>query len=350
MFNIVVGNPPYQKEAEIISENNGQRPQKNIFQCFQMIADKISNISVLIYPGGWIQRSRKGIAKFGMEQINDKHLIKIIYYPDSNELFNGVEIFDGITIVLKNKYKIVNKIDYTYSINNKETNIKIDFPNDYIFPLNPCDIPIVKKIEDFVKQAGLTYLHDRIHPRSLFSIESNFVEKNKNSVRLLTSTSKIDYFNEVKLFTNDKAGKAGRTTWYIIKKNIITKGAEYIDKWKVVASSVHAGGQSRRSTQIEIIDNHSICGRSRVVIGSFNTKKEAENLYKYLKSNIIKFCFLMTSENLTTLGMKVPDIGDYSDENKLIDFNKDIDDQLVDKTGMSKIEFDYIKTKVKKIK
>ena len=51
-FDFVIGNPPYQEEAESESTSNGQKPRKNIFQHFQIQADKIAKeSSVLIYPG-----------------------------------------------------------------------------------------------------------------------------------------------------------------------------------------------------------------------------------------------------------------------------------------------------------
>ena len=65
-FDFVIGNPPYQEEAESESTSNGQKPRKNIFQHFQIQADKIAKeSSVLIYPGGrWMHQSGKGLKQF----------------------------------------------------------------------------------------------------------------------------------------------------------------------------------------------------------------------------------------------------------------------------------------------
>lgn len=79
----------------------------------------------------------------------------------------------------------------------------------------------------------------------------------------------------------------------------------------MVVSSANAGGQ-KRDNQIEIIDNHSAFGRSRVALGSFKTETEAINFYHYCKATLIRFMFLMTDEALTSLGKKVPDVLDYS--------------------------------------
>ena len=132
---------------------------------------------------------------------------------------------------------------------------------------------------------------------------------------------------EIKLFTNDKAGKSGRTHWYITDKNVITSGREYLNKWKVIVSSANAGGQ-KLSNQIAVIDNHSAFGRSRVALKTFNTENEAQNFFKYATSEVIRFAFLLTDESLTSLAKKVPDLLDYSDRNGLIDYNGDVNAML----------------------
>ena len=312
-FDYVTGNPPYQLETTNVSLSNGQLRSKSIFHYFQIEADKIANEStVLIYPAGrWIQRSGKGMAAFGMEQINDHKLSEIYFYPDSKEVFPNAAIADGVSVVVKNMKKDSPGFDYVYCKNGKENHIAMDNPGENIIPLNPQDISISKKLEAFIQGKHLEPLHNRVLPQKLFAIESDFVEKNSACVREMTPSSTIDYSHEIKLYANDKAGKAGRTKWFIAEKNIIKMNRQYIDLWKVVVSSANAGGQ-KRDNQLEIIDDHSAFGRSRVALGAFKTEQEAKNFYNYINSYIIKYAFLLTDEALTTLGLKVPDIGKHS--------------------------------------
>lgn len=346
-FDFVIGNPPYQEEAENKSETNGQTRSKSIFQYFQMEAEKIANTSsVLIYPGGrWIQRSGKGMKEFGLNQINDMKLKNIYFYPNSHDIFPNAAIADGISIVIKEISKEVGGFKYVYCESGKEIVANLENPGEDIIPLNPLDRNILKKIDKFVSKNNIKYLHDRIHPQKLFGIESDFVEKNREIVREYNANSEIDLENEIKLYTNDKAGKAGRTRWFIVDKNIITTNSEYIYKWKVVVSSANAGGQ-KRDNQLEIIDNHSAFGRSRVALATFETEEEAKNFYTYVKSYIIKWAFLMTDEALTTCAYKVPDIIGYKNDNKYIDFKKDIDMQLVKMMNITEDEFEYIRNVV----
>lgn len=185
-------------------------------------------------------------------------------------------------------------------------------------------------------------MHDAILPRCLFSIESDFVEKNPTLVREYENGDVFDSDTEIKLFTNDKAGKSGRARWYIANKDVITTGIEYLDRWKVIVSSANAGGQ-KRSNQIAIVDNHSAFGRSRVALKTFATKQEAKNFFKYATSEIIRFAFLLTDESLTSLAKKVPDLLDYSDNNGLIDYSGNVNEQLYSLFGIDEKNQQYIR-------
>lgn len=354
LFDYVIGNPPYQEESsDSVSKSNGQKPMTNIFQYFQEAADEITETtSVLIYPGGrWIHQSGKGLQKFGKKQINDRRLAVVEFYPDAEELFSDeAKLSDGITIVTKNYTKTSDGFTYIYSKKGEKFSIHADNPEDELMPLDPHDLPIEQKINAGIKNHGLTFLYDAILPRSLFPIESDFVEKNPTKVRKYNgSDDDIDFATEIKLFTNDKAGKAGRATWYIASRDVITRNKNYIAQWKVVVSSANAGGQ-KRDNQLEIIDNHSAFGRSRLALRSFNTYEEAKNFFEYVSSYFIRYTFLLTDEALTSLGKKVPDLQNYTDDNSLIDFKRNIDAQLCQIFEISDDEFAYMKKRVKSLR
>ena len=350
-FDAVVGNPPYQEETAVQqSAVNGQAPRKNIFHFFQIGADSVSSgVTSLIYPGGrWIHRFGKGVgmSQFGLNQINDIHLDRLDFYADANDIFKDVAIADGISIVYKNMAKTTPGFTYVYHKNGEEISLHMDNPGEELISLNPQDGSVVAKVLSFVAKNKLGFLHDRVFPRDLFGIESNFVENNPSKVRSLTDDYAFDFSKEIKLFANDKAGKAGRSTWYVADRSVIETNQEFIDEWQVVVSSANAGGQ-KRDNQIEIIDNHSAFGRSRVALASFKTEKEAINFFKYARTTLIRFMFLMTDESLTSLGKKVPDIMDYSDKNSLVTFNTDLNKQLYALVGLSSDEIAYVEAVVK---
>lgn len=339
-FNAIVGNPPYQEVVAQKETENGQKRSSSIFQYFQLISERLGRYTSLIYPGArWIHRSGKGLEKFGLAQINDSHLTLLEFFPRSTDIFQEVAIADGISIVLKDMNKVQPGFKYVYSKNGNKIEINANCPGETLFSLNPCNLEIAKKLDVIISKYAC--LHDSVLSQKLFAIESDFVERNPTLVREYNDG---DYFNpdtEIKLFTNDKAGKSGRAHWYITDKNVITSGREYLNKWKVIVSSANAGGQ-KRSNQIAIIDNHSAFGRSRVALKIFNTEKEARNFFKYATSEIIRFAFLLTDESLTSLAKKVPDLLDYTDTNGVIDYNDNVNTQLYELFGINQKEQQYI--------
>lgn len=343
-FDTVVGNPPYQEEVTLAQNAvNGQASRTNIFQHFQIAADNIaSGYTSLIYPAvRWLHRSGKGLQQFGLQQINQPSLKKIIYYEDAHEVFKDASLDDGVSIVLKDMGKTQNDFEYVFCKDEFVKTIFLNPPGNDLLPLNPQDAVIINKVSDFVSKNGVKYLHDRILSRSLFGIESDFVEKNIDKVIAYNTNYELKE-SEIKLLANDKAGPAGRSRWFVVNRELIKTNKDLIEEFQVVVSSAHPGGQAGRSNQIEIIDDKSAFGRSRLALASFKTIDKARNFFEYCNTIFIRFMFLMTDEALTSLGKKVPDIMDYSSGNKLVDFTKNLDQQLFELVGLSDEEVAYI--------
>ena len=342
-FNAIVGNPPYQMRVDIKDTDNGQKRVSSIFQLFQQLSDQIGRYTSMIYPGGrWIHQFGKGMKQFGISQINNCNLSKLIYYPQSEEIFDNVGIADGLSIVLKDNNKLENGFEYSFIEDGERQTVFMDNPGDELIPLNPKDTSIIAAINKVVFEKDYSFLHNSVLSQKLFSIESDFVETNPQLVRPYSESSTFNPANEIKILTNDKAGKSGRAKWYIVNKDIITTGREYLDKWKVVVSSANAGGQ-KRSNQLEILDNYSAFGRVKVALKTFDTEEEARNFYKYVDSELVRFAFLLTDEALTSLAKKVPDLGNYRNDNGIIDYSKDINEQLYSLFAISEGEQEHIK-------
>ena len=345
-FSVIIGNPPFQEETAKKETKNGQKARTNLFQKFQEESDKIaSDEVVLIYPGKrWLHRSGKGLKEFGLKQINDPRLTSLTFYPNANEVFDNVNLSDGVTIVVKDMHKREKGFKYTLIQNGHAESINMPNPGDQLMPLNPKDIRIVNKIDRFVTTHHLSYLHQYVTPQKVFGIESSFAEDHPDRVTPYTGQD-YDKSKYIKLFTNDKAGKAGRATWFIAKRDVIKKSVDLIDKYKVAVSSANAGGQ-KRDNQLEIMPAGTAFGRARVALRSFDTLKEAENFKKYVASYFIRYTFLMTDEALSSVAKRVPDLNDYSDNNQYLDFSKAIDPQLTELMNISAEEFRYMKEKV----
>ena len=347
---LVISNPPYQLEvAKHQSKTNGQPRRKSIFHYYQLAADAISSgFTMLIYPGGrWVQRSGKGMEEFGLAQINDPHLVKVDFYPEYSEVFPSVAIADGLSIVFKDASNKSEDFVYVYHRNGAAQSYGLHKPGKVLLPLNPCDKPILDKVRAFCAKEKLHNLAQDVLSQKFFGVESDFVESHPHLVKPYNG-QKLDYSNEIKLFTNDKAGKAGRAQWYVVKRSTVKVNNQAIDKWKVVVSSANAGGQ-KRDWQLEVLDNHSAFGRARVALGLFDTRAEAKNFYNYCQTYLIRFMFLMTDESLTTLAKEVPALADYKSTQGLLNFSKDLNPQLYQLVGLTKAEIAHIEKTIRDI-
>ena len=83
---------------------------------------------------------------------------------------------------------------------------------------------------------------------------------------------------------------------------------------------------------------------------SFKTEKEASNFIKYANSYFIKFAFLLTDESLTSLGKEVPDLLDYSDDNKFVDYSNSIDNQLFKLFNFNANQINYVINRVNSVR
>ena len=348
-FALITGNPPYQLEtAKKKSETNGQAPRLNIFQYFQMIADEASFCkTALIYPGGrWIHRSGKNLEDFGKEQINDSSLSDILFWPDSREVFPySVAIDGGISVVLKDKTKTSSGFQYVFRKEGMTITQNMSNPGDSLMPLNPNDGSILATVRTFCSRFGIGSLHSKIYSRSFFGIESDFVELNPSLVQPYDDTISYDWSRQAKLLTNDRAGKGGRSKWFIVDRSTIKENNSAINLWKVVVSSANAGGQ-KRDWQLEILDNHSAFGRSRVALAMFTTREEAENFKQYCLSPVIRFLFRMTDEALTSLAKEVPDFDGLKDR---LDFGSDLHTQLCTLFGLDDTVSSYIVSVIQQV-
>lgn len=355
-FDCVVSNPPYQMETAQ-KESEGQTTVTNVFQYFQEVADLIATRICMIYPGErWVSRSGKGMTDFGLEQINSKNLQKVLFWPDSADLFGAtIGIAGGVTIVFKDFAK--DNGGYWSLVNSSQGSLtrgSVALPGEEIVSLYPELNEILSKVRNISK--GTNSLSQRGVSQKLFGIESSFAEENPEKVILCNSdfSNKPEGDEWIKLFTNDLAGKGGRgsTVWFYIKVQDIPRANDLIDKWKVISSSVNLTGINGSSPLVEIIEPGTAHGRARVSLGMFETEIEAINFFCWMKSDLIRLLIASSGSLLGSFGKNVPDPGDFTNSNSLIDFtesHESLNDQLCRIYGLNETDKSYMKSFVSKL-
>ena len=90
--------------------------------------------------------------------------------------------------------------------------------------------------------------------------------------------------------------------WMFVERKKVLKSIETIDMYKPMISKLsceHAGnpdknGQYRVLSRMEILNPGQICTQSYLVVSPSISKKEAENLYGYLRTKFVRFLILQT--------------------------------------------------------
>lgn len=315
-FTLTAGNPPYQAETAQ-KETTGQKTVRNVFQEFQEVAIELSIMTSMVYPGGrWMQLSGKGLKSFGESMMSSKHLVSIDTYQngdgvsDSEKLFAGVRIPDGLAIVFYDSL-----YNNSGSILLDKSAVPVVKVGDIMPSISKELLDVFNLIKSFTEDGRSRTLSNRVSARSLYSIESDFAEKNADKVfSCKTHISAPSELNDpIKIFTNNIAGKGGNPEWFWINRSEIPTNKNLIDRYQVTVSS--AAPNSEIFTMVPAGAAH---GRSRLSLASFATEDEANNFLKYIKTALIRASFRFSQNGgLSNLARFVPDIEDYSNANEL---------------------------------
>jgi site-specific DNA-methyltransferase (adenine-specific) len=275
-FDVIIGNPPYQ-----LSDGGFGRSASPIYQLFVHQAKKLApRYLTMIIPSRWFGGG-KGLDGFREEMLNDDRISKIVDFEDANEVFPGVDIAGGICYFLwerdnKSLCEIVNMHNGVEALSKRRLN---EFS---IFIRHTQAVPIVRKV--LAKD-----------------------EKRMND--------QVSAYKPFGLRTYEKPQRTGDIVLYWQKgegpyrRKDITVGVEMIDKWKVISSRSgheHAGnpgvdGMRRVLSKTVILPPGTICTETYLVIGSYSTKEEAQNLLTYMKTRFFRFLMslLMYSHGIT---------------------------------------------------
>jgi Eco57I restriction-modification methylase len=263
-FDVIVGNPPYQ-----LSDAGYGRSASPIYHKFVEQAKKLHpRYLTMIIPARWFIGG-KGLGSFREEMINDGHIRKLVDFEDANEVFPGVDIAGGICYFLwerdtKGLCEVANihgdiRTIYTRSLNEYEAFIR-----------HGNAIPIIRKV---LKKQEKT-MNEQVSSRKPFGLPTTERPLKKGDIILHWQKGEGPY-----------------------NRKDISVGVEFIDKWKVITSRAgydHAGnpgkdGKRRVFSKIQILPPGTICNETYLVIGSYDSKEEAENLISYMQTKFFRF-------------------------------------------------------------
>ena len=310
-FDVIVGNPPYQ-----LDDRGAQASASPIYHLFVEQAQKLNpKYLTMIIPSRWFSGG-KYLDNFRDSMLRDKRIRIINDFLDAKDCFPGVEIKGGVNYFLwerdnPGKCKIT-----TYENGNKiSTSERFLLENDCdVFIRYNEAIPILHKIQS-VKEESFS---DIVSSRKPFGIPTNF-----------KSFKTAPFENSIKIYANQKIG--------YISKDCIIRNHHWVNRYKIYLPKAIGSGDIKTDIvkPIKSLDN-SCCTETYIVVGPFNSQKETDNAYRYIKTKF--FHFLLGLKKITQDATKkvyqfVP----------LQDFNETwTDEKLYEKYNLSKEEIDFI--------
>jgi site-specific DNA-methyltransferase (adenine-specific) len=275
-FDVIVGNPPYQRNDSGYGRSAGP-----VYQLFIEQAKKLNpRYLIMIIPARWYTGG-KGLDEFRKDMLNDDRIRVLIDYIDASEVFPGVDIAGGICYFLWQRddpgsCKVTN---VHKGIQQTSVRLLNEFP---AFIRNGQALSIIKKVIGRYEVSMSTI----VSSRKPFGLSTTARPLKNGDINLVWTGGEGPY----------ESGK-------------VETGRELIGLYKVITSYVshdHGGqpgadGKRKVLSKIQVLQPNSICTESYLVIGSFKTKKEAENLKLYLSTRFVRFLIaqLAVSQHIT---------------------------------------------------
>lgn len=263
-FDVIIGNPPYQ-----LSDGGNKASAKPLYHMFVRQAMKLKpKYLSMIIPSRWFAGG-KGLNDFRAEMMSDKRIREMIDYENANECFPGVDIAGGICYFLWDRDN-EGLCKFTNITNGKPFHSVRELDEFPILVRNSKSISIIRKVENWNEPK----MNTQVSSRKPFG---------------LPTTERPMLTGDITLYWQNGEGP--------YRRDSITIGKDIIDKYKVVTSYVgydHAGnpgkdGKRRVFSKIAILQPKTICNETYLVIGSYDSQEEAENLAMYMKTCFFRF-------------------------------------------------------------
>ena len=318
-FKAIVGNPPYQ-----IMDGGAKASASPIYQLFVDSSKKLSPSSIsMIMPSKWFAGG-KGLDEFRESMRTDKHIEYIKDFVNSKELFPTASIGGGICYFLWNN-KHNGKCHFTNILAGRESTMERSLDEyEVIVRYNEAINILNTAVPD-----GTPTISDIMLSRNPFGQSSNVRGKD------------IFYPNSIELVTSQGS--------YFVDKDSITENVDYVNSWKVSISKVtceHAGepdknGQVKVLSSLRTFGPNVACTDSYLIIGKFETEREANNLRSYLSTKFARFLLLLSvsSINLSKDKFKFVPMQDFS--------KPWTDEELYLKYNLNEDEINYIDSIIK---
>lgn len=338
-FDAIVGNPPYQIMAT--GNANGSDP---IYHLFIDAACKLGEKVSFIHPARFLFNAGKTPKDWNEKMINDEHYKVVQYWANSGDVFPTVDIKGGVAVTYWDKNKTFEKIGTFTSYPELNGIKKKAAPTEEINSLMSImynqtnfDLDVLlKEHPDYIKGIG-SEGKDRRLEKNIFDKIPLFTEEKTNE-------------EDIKILGVIK----NKRSYRFIPRKYLDLSHENLMKYKVLVPRSNGSGAIGEVLSTPIL-GEPILGYTRTFlgIGAFDSKEEAENALKYVRTKFARTMLgilKITQDNPIETWRLVP-LQDFTTKSD-IDWSKsipEIDKQLYKKYGLSADEVEFIESKVREM-
>ena len=318
-FDVIVGNPPYQ-----LSDGGAQKSASPIYHKFIDQAKRLNpRYLCMIIPARWYSGG-KGLDAFREQMLNDKSLSELHDFPETSDVFPGINVRGGICYFLWEQGHQGECTVYSHKGDTVSAPLKrplLEKGSNVFIRYNEA-ISILRKVN-----AG--------SPKSF----SDIVSAHKAfGLRTYVKGQPEPFKDSIRLFQNGGIG--------YIKRNEVLKNQDWIDEWKVVVPYASPGTDSYPHLILSkpLVSEPGSCStETYLVVGPFASEMKCQNVISYMKTRFVRFLILLIkpSQHVTQKTYKLVPMEDFNTA-----WN---DDLLYEKYGLSKSEIAFIESLVKPI-
>ncbi len=272
-FDVIIGNPPYQIEADASGQNVLPIYNKFVEQAKQLEP----RFLLMIIPSRWMAGG-KGLVDFRSTMLNDRRIKVLVDYPNASEAFPGVDIKGGVCYFLWDRDNHGDCAVTTVRSEITKGPIKRRLNEHDAFVRDSQALEILNKVLSCREKS----LSEIVSPRDPFgsALASNI--KNFHTTPRAGS---------LKLYMN-QSRQTGRS-W--VDPTLVTKNQHLIDVWKILipkAGPGNSGGHVIPDMVLSkpiIAEPGSVCTLSHIVLGPLRNSEEAKSLSSYLRTRFVRF-------------------------------------------------------------
>ena len=342
-FDVVIGNPPYQEEA-----NGSSSKDMPIYHRFMEEAYKVGGKVLLITPARFLSNAGGTPKRWNDKMLNDEYLKVDFFEQDSSKIFQNTDIKGGVAITYRDDTQAFGPIGVFTPFNElRSILLKVEL------------LGHLQSFSEIVSNRGLYRYSDLIyneHPEAMKRVSdrrlaSNAFEKLNKLFFDDRPNDNNEYVQIYGRYNNKRVYK-----WF--RRDYLNTPVNF-EKYKVILPKANGSGAIGEVLSTPLIGEpligEPLIGYTEtfIGIGPFDTEYEAQAVYKYVKTKFARALLgilKITQDNTKTTWEKVP-IQDFT-LNSDIDWTKsipEIDQQLYKKYSLNEEEINFIETKVREM-